>query len=209
MVLMRSSQALFGTKVALLMLSALAACSTPVSVPSPDAETVPVEHADAATVLRAFRDASNSHDVEAVEALLADEVVWHRGAASRLSGRDAVMVPITFDAATHATFTIGELTFDGDSVACVLTESNDFYRALGLPSVDQRAQFEIRDGRIVSITSLPSPEPTEQELTVGRFLTWFTREYPSDADLVLGGGGPRAVDAALMVERANEWAQTR
>ena len=188
---------------------ALAACATTVSVSSPDAATVPVEHANATAVLRSFRDASNQHDVQAIEALLTDDVVWHRGAAARLQGREAVMVPIAFDAATHATFAIGQLTFEGDRVACILTESNDFYRALGLEAVEQRAVFEILDGRIVSITSLPSAEPTEEELTVGRFLAWLTHEHPSDAELVVSGGGPRAVDAPLIVERASEWARKR
>lgn len=187
----------------------LAGCGSPVSVPSPAPDVVPAEHGAEAEVLRAFRDASNAHDVDAVLALCAPDVVWERGSAPELVGHEAVREPFAFDAATRASFEIGAVTFDGEQVCCVLAESNDLYRALGIDSARERVEFTIRDGRIHAIASLPSPEPTEEQLTVGRFLAWLSREHPADAELVLGPGGPQAEHAAQLVERAREWAGTR
>jgi len=190
-----------------------ASCAPPVSVPSPDAPTIPDEHAPRAEVIRAFRDASNAHDVTAVAEILAPDVVWHRGAAPELVGREAVLAPIAFDAATNATFEIGALSFDGTTVRCVLVEANDFYRALGLDAVEQVAEFEIDGERITAITSLPSSEPssepTEEQLRVARFLAWLAREHPEDAELVQRAPGPRPEDAARIVARACEWAESQ
>ena len=104
----------------------------------------------ASSVVSDFCAAIGAKDREAVEGLLADDVVYHNIGAPPAVGKDATLaaVQFQFDAFDPIEFRLTNIAADGDTV---LTERLDVITANGVTSpVPVMGTFEVRDGRIVA-----------------------------------------------------------
>jgi limonene-1,2-epoxide hydrolase len=105
--------------------------------------------ATAADVVRDFCAAIEKRDLEAVEALFDEEVVYHNVGTEPAVGRDASLgaVKFLFDMFDPIVFRIRNLAVDGDTV---LTERVDEITANGIMApIPVMGTFEVRAGRIV------------------------------------------------------------
>jgi limonene-1,2-epoxide hydrolase len=103
----------------------------------------------AADVVREFCAAIDRKDLDAVEALMDEKVVYHNIGAEPAVGRDASLaaVKFQFDMFEPISFRIRNLAADGD---IVLTERVDEITANGITApVPVMGTFEVHDGRIV------------------------------------------------------------
>ena len=101
-------------------------------------------------VVREFCAAIGRKDLDAVEALLDEKVVYHNIGNEPAVGLDATLaaVKFQFDMFEHIEFRVGNLASDGDTV---LTERIDVVTANGITApVPLMGTFEVRDGRIVA-----------------------------------------------------------
>jgi limonene-1,2-epoxide hydrolase len=103
----------------------------------------------AAEVVREFCAAIDRKDLDAVEALMDETIVYHNVGAEPAVGRDASLaaVKFQFDMFDPISFRLRNLAADGDTV---LTERVDEITANGITApVPVMGTFEVRDGRIV------------------------------------------------------------
>jgi len=104
----------------------------------------------AADVVRAFCAAIDRKDLAAVDALLAEDVVYHNIGSEPAVGREATLaaVKFLFDMFDPIVFRLRNIAVDGDSV---LTERIDEITVNGITApVPVMGTFEIRDGHIVA-----------------------------------------------------------
>jgi len=103
----------------------------------------------AADTVRKFCAAIDRKDLDEVEALIDENVVYHNVGAEPAVGREATLaaVKFQFDMFERISFRIRNLAADGDTV---LTERVDEVTANGITApVPVMGTFEVRDGRIV------------------------------------------------------------
>jgi limonene-1,2-epoxide hydrolase len=103
----------------------------------------------AAEVVREFCAAIDRKDLDAVEALMDEKIVYHNIGAAPAVGRDASLaaVKFQFDMFDPISFRLRNLAADGDTV---LTERVDEITANGITApVPVMGTFEVSDGRIV------------------------------------------------------------
>jgi limonene-1,2-epoxide hydrolase len=103
-----------------------------------------------ADVVGEFCAAMDHKDLAAVDALLAEDVVYHNVGSEPAVGREATLaaVKFLFDMFDPIKFRLRNIAVDGDAV---LTERVDEITANGITApVPVMGTFEIRDGRIVA-----------------------------------------------------------
>ena len=103
----------------------------------------------AADTVREFCAAIDRKDLNAVEALMDEKIVYHNIGSEPAVGRDASLAAVNFqfDMFEPIAFRIRNLAADGDTV---LTERIDEITANGITApVPVMGTFEVRDGRIV------------------------------------------------------------
>jgi limonene-1,2-epoxide hydrolase len=103
----------------------------------------------AAEVVREFCAAIDRKDLDAVEALMDEKIVYHNIGAEPAVGRVASLAAVRFqfDMFDPISFRLRNLAADGDTV---LTERVDEITANGITApVPVMGTFEVRDGRIV------------------------------------------------------------
>jgi limonene-1,2-epoxide hydrolase len=103
-----------------------------------------------ADVVREFCDAVDRKDLEAVDRLLDEHVVYHNVGSEPAVGRDATLaaVKFQFDMFEPIAFRILNLAAHGDTV---LTERVDEVTATGITApVPVMGAFEVCDGRITA-----------------------------------------------------------
>jgi limonene-1,2-epoxide hydrolase len=101
-------------------------------------------------VVRDFCAAIGRKELDAVEALLDEKVVYHNIGSEPAVGRDATLaaVKFQFDMFEPIEFRIRNLAADGETV---LTERADLVTANGITApVPVMGTFEVREGRIVA-----------------------------------------------------------
>ena len=103
----------------------------------------------ASEVVRDFCAAIDRKDLDAVEALMDDKIVYHNIGMEPAVGRDASLAAVKaqFEMFDPISFRIRNLAATGDTV---LTERVDEVTANGITApVPVMGTFEVRDGRIV------------------------------------------------------------
>ncbi len=212
---LRASKAVQRRALALCAAAALGLVGCAAGPPQVDAATladeVAPEHRAARDLLVRFERASNAHDLAALAQLFAVDAIWYLEEIPIYRGRDEVLGPLEYDAATHAQLALQNLRFRDQAepgateVLCEIVESNDFFEALGVDSIRQQVQFTLVDDRIASVRSLRADGPAgEGERRVAHFLTWLGRERPADFERLMGTGA-RPELAGELVALARQW----
>lgn len=131
----------------------LSAMSAPACDPAPDAPVGPE------SVVRAFLERIDRHEVEGALDLLEDGFVFRSGDGSFAARRGALPDMLAWDAAAESDVEVRELAESGDTVRVRLVERNRFTELLDLEPWVVDAEFVVRDGRIV--------EEVAREVAVG------------------------------------------
>lgn len=139
------------------LLTFLAACGSP----------------DPGRRLQEYVELANRHDLAAVEAMLADDVVWYLG-PDTLRGVTQVMAPLDFDAGAQTHLQLGAMEVRGDTVEFELAEHSRVLMALGIPELSHHVRFVFRDGLIAVKESRRPPDEIQAFAdSVGAFASWL------------------------------------
>src|SRR5262245_38476553 len=117
--------------------------------------TLNAQPADPQAVVKALETAVNTHDMEARVALFSeDAVIQIRPEAFGGTYRGKQQIRKWFEEleAAHFTITINILSVQGDTVTTRSTIASDFFRQLGLASVDGTEQYTVQNGKITGFT---------------------------------------------------------
>jgi hypothetical protein len=158
--------------------------------------------------VRHYVEAANRHDLEAVEAMLADEVVWFLG-PDTLTGKHEVLAPLNFDTGAQTHLELREITARGDTAEFEMAEHNRVLMALGIHELVHHTRFVFRDGLIVRKEEIRQPGGIEAFAdSVASFANWLYVEEPEAYDRIWGPGGKFVYSqstAELMLLLVDRW----
>jgi hypothetical protein len=159
---------------------------------------------DPITLLQHYQDVCNRYDIQAAVALFADDGSIEI-AGTVYSGQAALCAAHECDMGSQTQVTFGDYVVEGDRVSCSFSTYDVLDRAVGLDGRHMRADFTIRNGRIVRFVSLPADEPERQRHHAAKhaFHTWARTHYPEEVakganlDYEAGASLTRVVQAWL------------
>jgi hypothetical protein len=128
-------------------------------------------------------------------------------------GRDGVRSLLGYGAAVGSRLTVSGSRVSLDTVHCLVDETNDWLKPLGIRALHYNARFIVERGRIRYFALTPI-QSSREELAgqMAVFLLWLAGAHPDDADRLLPRGRPvfDADSGRRLVVLAREWrAQVR
>jgi len=133
-----------GLIVLLITVALLGGCTRADETP---ATTNPVD------IVKAVIEASNSDDIEKYLSLLADDFTFIQNPpGTRIEGKAQYGENLKALAAwKHYNTVTSDYEIDGDKVSCTLRETGDDLRIMGLSEVNAGCEYQVRDGKILSL----------------------------------------------------------
>ena len=136
---------------------------------------------DPITLLQHYQDVCNRYDIEAAVALFAEDgCIEVHGAA--YCGPAALRAAHECDMGSQTQVSFDDYVVDGERVGCAFITCDVLDRAVGLDGRHMRAEFIIRNGRIVRFLSLPADEQERLRHAAVKhaFHVWARTHYPDE-----------------------------
>lgn len=142
----------------------------------------PASGADLKGRFEAYRRAMNSHDLQAVLSCLAADYEFKVANSSYKVAKKDIIGQLEWDFATNARSAYGDIQIKGNTISTVLTEQNDFYKAIGIPERKYQFTFVYNDQGLIKEAilekSLSSSEAFDTALKPA--LEWARKERPGE-----------------------------
>lgn len=151
------------------------------------------------TVVRAFLDALDSHDVERALSLLDEAFTFRSADGSVAIDRAGMPAVLGWDAAAEGSVEVKTLETVGDTVRVRLTERSRFTELLSLEPWEVDATFVVRDGRIVEEVArevaVDGEGITERfQRALAPVRRWAETARPAEANALFAGEGVAGYD---------------
>jgi hypothetical protein len=101
-----------------------------------------------ADLFHRYSEASASHDLETLDSLTADDIVWQLGPFT-LNGKDEALGPNAYDAGAQTELTYRNVRVEGNVVTFELLETSEIIRAVGMTELHHYPRFEFENGLVV------------------------------------------------------------
>jgi SnoaL-like domain len=159
---------------------------------------------DPITLLQYYQDVCNRYDIEAAVALFADDgFIEIDGTVYR--GLAVLRAAHECDMGSQTQVAFDDYVVEGDRVSCRFITTDVLDQAVGLDGRHMRAEFTIRDGRIIRFLSLPADEQERLRHAAAKhpFHMWAREHYPEEVakganfDYEAGASLSRVVQAWL------------
>lgn len=155
--------------------------------------------------LKAYEEAANRHDWQAVRALMAEDAVIELGEGLSLVGAEHARALHDWERAMGTETHYTKCTVSGDAVTCRATEENDFLRLAGLGPIEYSSStITFEKGRVSRMRATLSDRSAE---AVSRymqpFLEWASTVEPKGVETFLKPDGSFAFgfEGALTFKR--------
>jgi len=137
---------------------------------------------DLIALVKAFQEAENRHDIEAVMGMFADDAEFEMVGQARVKGKDQIRPIFDYDVGVHTDLQFFDFKCEGNTVTCQVVERNDRMKAAGLEKLlYPSCSLVFRDQLIEKFTASPEAESIRSVAEVmQRFLPWIQKYYPED-----------------------------
>ena len=131
------------------------------------------------SLLQAYQEASNRHDIEACVALFAEDGAIEMG-GEVYTGNQALRDAHEYDLGSQTLVEFRDFEMDGDLVRCTFWNEHELSRAIGNGGMTGRAEFTIRDGRIAKFNILPPSDEERKRVMekAGPAFKWLRENHP-------------------------------
>jgi hypothetical protein len=130
----------------------------------------------------AYRRAMNSHDLQAVLSFLAAEYEFKVANSNYKVAKKDITGQLEWDFAVNARSAYSDIQIKGNTISTVLTEQNDFYKAIGISERKYQLTFVYNDQGLIKEAilekSLSSSEAFDSALNPA--LEWARKERPGE-----------------------------
>lgn len=128
-------------------------------------------------LVKAYQRAYNSHDLDGLISLFADDATFEVVGQFVLKGKEDIRHMAEYDFTLHIHMTVNRFTTRGDTVFCELIEINDWLEVAGIEEALYTARFVFDDGLIKLIRGKSSPQ-TEKAFNqvLKPLLEWASKE---------------------------------
>lgn len=141
-------------------------------------------------VVREFCRRFGTRGYRQIAGLFREDAVFEiEGLGIALHGHAGITELAEYGAAVGSRFSVAEIAEAGDTVVCVLEETNDWYRLLGVNHVVYEVRFAVRRGRIERASARmarSSREALGQKLA--EFAVWLAGNEPASVEKLMPGG---------------------
>lgn len=163
---------------------------------------------DPIEIVRYYAKVNNTHDVEKIVSLYAEDAKFEVDGLVSLEGIDQLRDITRYDSVLNVQMIIDELRRQGDTVYCHLTETNDWLKVSEIDTAFYKAVFVFEKGLIKSINAKTEPKTAEafkQVLTA--FIAWARVERPDILQEMMPEGIfiYTAVNAGINLELLKTW----
>ncbi len=135
---------------------------------------------DLVSLVQAYQEAKNRQDVDAVQAMFAEDAVFELVGMGTMVGREQIRALDEYDVGINTRLEFSECVQEGNTVTCEVIETNDWLDAAGLTeNIYPSSVFTFEDGLIVQITATVSPESAQaMGQTLQAFVPWIAQNHP-------------------------------
>ena len=117
-------------------------------------------------------EASINHDIETLEKLTHDDIIWYLG-SDTLRGKEAALVPHEHDAGYQTTLSYSDVIIIGDTVRFKLLETNEQVKFFGMEGIRLYPQFIFKNSLVYrKIPWNHSPDLSELIRRSQPFINW-------------------------------------
>jgi len=137
---------------------------------------------DSTDSVKRYIEIYNSHKVEEIVSLFADDAVFEAVGQYTLSGKNQIRDHTEYYSVLNIHMSISDIKTKGDTVSCNLSITNDWLKTAEIGEVYYKAIFTFEDGLIKHISAEATPE-TEQAFmkVLPPFMDWAKE---NNADLL-------------------------
>ncbi len=113
---------------------------------------------DPADLAKRYPETYNTHKVEEIVSLYADDAVFEVAGNFSLFGKDQIRNITKYDSVMNIHMTISNIITRGDTVVCNLTETNDWLKTAEIGEAFYTVKFIFHDGLIKHLQANTMPE---------------------------------------------------
>lgn len=153
-------------------------------------------------VLDSYVSSHNEHEAEdAWEHFDIDARVFMDGVGI-LNGKREILPWSEWNATLNSTYIVKNVSVDGDTVRFALTESNDWFKAVGIDSVTFKPVWmNMKNGKIVTFSAKMTPDSyTALNNYDQKVIEWARENQPDELGQVFDGD-----DFSFSAEHAKTW----
>ncbi len=160
--------------------------------------------------VKTYVDAANRHDLEAIDAMLTDDIVFEMNGKNIAVGKEQVRTVHDNDAGFNTELELTECKEKGNTVTCKITERNDYVIAAGINEINYTSgDFTFKKGLIQKISATMSPESVRagKEFEQG-FVAWVKQNRSEELAKLMTPAGKfkwGRESAVIMVKLVKEY----
>lgn len=171
--------------------------------------TVSCAKQDLRVIVKNYEQAYNSHDLEKIMSLYADDVIFEIVDMFKLSGKAEIKDLTEHDIALKIRLTHENIKVKGDSVICDVTVISDRLESLGIKTAYYSpAIFIFKDGLIQQIKATQTPETKDAiSSAVAPIIEWALENRPEKLKEMMAEDKfvYNAENARKMTDLIHEW----
>jgi hypothetical protein len=161
-------------------------------------------------IVKAYKDALNSHDVDSLLRFYSDDIVFNIPALMmNLSGKDDLRGVAEYDSVLKTNMEISNITVNNDTILCSIRETNDWMNTVGISSAFYpNSMFVVRGNKIVYIEAdLADSSLNNFQDVFNSFLPWAkqTNSHALDSLMPEGKFQFNAKNGIIYLELLKEW----
>jgi len=162
----------------------------------------------------AYVDAANRHDLEVMDALITDDIVFELNGSNIATGRGQFQIIQDNDAGFNTILEFVNCRQEGNTVICEAIERNDFLKAAGINELYYASEvITFKNGLIQKISAnLSSASATAQDEFTQPFILWVKENRPEELAKVMSSDGKYKwgrESALIMVKLAGEYSASK
>jgi hypothetical protein len=163
---------------------------------------------DPIEILRYYAKVNNTHDVEKIVSLYAEDAIFEVDGLVSLKGINQIRDITRYDSVLNVQIIIDNIRRQADTVYCHLSETNDWLKVSEIDTAFYTVAFVFEKGLIKSINAKIEPKTAEAfRQVLSSFMTWAKVEKPKILQEMMPEGKfiYTAVNAGKNLELLKTW----
>jgi len=164
-------------------------------------------------VVEDYAKANNTHRIDDIVAFYSDDILFEiPGFGMSMSGKDQMRSIAEYDSVLNTIMTISDVSVNGDTVTCSLSEYNNWIDAAEIPAAYYpKTTFIIKDYKISKLHAEIADSSLENfERVLDFFVHWGNDNYPDKMKQMAPEGKfiYNAENGETVVSMLREWKET-
>ncbi len=159
-------------------------------------------------LLKDYIRASNNHDIEAMEKMTHDSIIWILGAYT-LKGKEAALSPNWYDKGVGTSLEYHVTRIQEDTIECEFFERSPIISSVGMECIKQFPRFIFQNGKLIK----KEPWKISSDLAKLNQLSapkrkWIRENYPDVIKQLIDANGNfifSEENGKLMAQMSKEW----